>query len=134
LTKTTLCTEAPPIAPTTHPECGSVEEFDADFVKTVIEEECGRFIADRDYDAAERKGASSRITETIIRRLMSHYVPQYKFLTHILYMRDGEDGYETFAQGFWDPPKDGLAAAEYANGKVRAIVTVFGLHCNALSV
>jgi hypothetical protein len=132
LPKTTLRNAPPALPPPTEPECGSVEAFDADFVKRVIEEQCQTFIADRDYDPADRKATSSLITDAIIRHLTSYYVPKYKFLIHLLFMRDGEDGYETFAQGFWDPPKDGLAAAEYANGKVRVIVTIWGLHCNVL--
>jgi hypothetical protein len=104
-------------------------EFDTEFATNLIDAECQKALDGKDYEPAQKKPLADRISTAILIGMQGHHGPQFKFLTHVIYMKDGQADYETSCENLWDPPGDGMAAREYSNGSIRAIVTVWGFVC-----
>jgi hypothetical protein len=104
-------------------------EFDAEFATALIDRECQNALDGHEYDPSQKKVLGDRITNGILAGLQAHHVNQFKFLTHLVYVVDGQSDYEICCENFWDPPADGSATREYSNGSIRAIVTVWGFFC-----
>ncbi|OHS98947.1 Tctex-1 family protein [Tritrichomonas foetus] len=94
-----------------------------------MNEEIQRTLGKYKYNPATKEEVIEQLTQTIINRFSTTFDNKFKFLTHCIFLTNGNQDFDTFSNNLWNSESDGFSIVDYNNDDFRFVMTVWGLFC-----
>lgn len=101
--------------------------FDHETVRSIMLEEIEKGFVHFKYHPALKEQKVNEITSRIINRLSSLQDQNFKYVSHSILFKNGDQDFQTFSVNMWDDETDGSETVDYSTDEFRFVMTVWGL-------